>query len=411
MGTDRLRCQRAQLVDESRQDLDDSIDISLRGQRAETEPEGVLRAVRGQPHRLEDVRWLECARRAGGARRHRHALEIERNQQALGLDAVEADVGGVRDTRFANPVDRGAGDRAEDSLLEAIAKLLHTHGLRRQLASGKTRGNPQTRNGRNVLGAGAPVTFVLAAGQDRVHSCAALDPQRAGSLRSIELVGRQREEIDAECSNIDGNLADRLHGVGVKHGVTLVRDGRQFRDRLNRANLVVRVHDRHEDGVIRLAGGWFEGLPQTVGRDNPCLVYRQERGAPPPSNKRPERVQDGFVLDSGRDEMTSPGWFQRFGHPPNRKIVTLGSAAREDHLGRLAANQSGDGRAGIVQNPLGLLAKMMDARRVSKEVEGHMCHRLDDVWSDRGGRVVVKVDTHRESYILTFPAKPRQRKD
>ena len=49
----------------------------------------------GQPHRLEHMRRLQRPRRAGRAGGDGNALEIQRNQERLGLDPVEADVGRV----------------------------------------------------------------------------------------------------------------------------------------------------------------------------------------------------------------------------------------------------------------------------------------------------------------------------
>ena len=65
----------------------------------ETEADRVLRAVRRQPHRAQDVRWLERARRARRPCRYGDAFEVQRYQQRFGFHAIEADVRGVRDTR------------------------------------------------------------------------------------------------------------------------------------------------------------------------------------------------------------------------------------------------------------------------------------------------------------------------
>ena len=117
-------------------------------------------------------------------------------------------------------------------------------------AGREPRGDAQAGDRRHVLGAGAAVALVLAAGEDRLHPRAALDPERARALRPVELVRRERQQIDAERAHVDRNLADRLHGVGVHQRAALVRDRRELRDRLNRADLVVRVHDRDERRVV-----------------------------------------------------------------------------------------------------------------------------------------------------------------
>ena len=70
----------------ARQLLEQVVDLRVGVAGAEAEADRVLRAVRGQAHRAQDVRGLERARRAGGAGRHRDAFEIERDQQRLRFD-------------------------------------------------------------------------------------------------------------------------------------------------------------------------------------------------------------------------------------------------------------------------------------------------------------------------------------
>ena len=65
----------------------------------EAEAERVLRPMHGKAHGLQHVRRLQRARRAGRTGRHRDALEVQRDQQALGLDPIEADIGRVRHAR------------------------------------------------------------------------------------------------------------------------------------------------------------------------------------------------------------------------------------------------------------------------------------------------------------------------
>src|SRR5205823_2148558 len=65
----------------------------------EAEAKRVLRPVRRKPHRAQHVRRLQRARRAGRACRYGDTFEIERNEQALGFDMIEADVRGVGHAR------------------------------------------------------------------------------------------------------------------------------------------------------------------------------------------------------------------------------------------------------------------------------------------------------------------------
>src|SRR6185312_9736917 len=104
-----LAGETAQLLDQARQDPRDEVNLGLGGESAEAESQRVLRSMRRQPHRLQHVRRFERPRRAGRASRHRDAFQVERDQQALSLDAIEADVGRVRNASFAIAVHRGAG--------------------------------------------------------------------------------------------------------------------------------------------------------------------------------------------------------------------------------------------------------------------------------------------------------------
>ena len=186
----------------------------------------VLRAMRREAHRPQHVRRLERARRAGRAGRHRDAFEVERDQQRLGLDAVEADVGRVRHARVAGAVDRRAAGRAPGP---------RSRGDRaaRDRRAASVASLPAASVARRRRGRRSPATFSVPA--RRLRSClppvriardarAALDPQRAGALRAVELVRRERQQVDAERAHVHRNLADRLHGVGVKQRAARVRD-------------------------------------------------------------------------------------------------------------------------------------------------------------------------------------------
>jgi hypothetical protein len=50
--------------------------------------------------------------------------------------------------------------------------------------------------------------------------------------------------------HVQGTFAQRLHRIGVHLDATLARDLRDLHDRLDRADLVVGVHDRDQPRVI-----------------------------------------------------------------------------------------------------------------------------------------------------------------
>ena len=62
--------------------------------------------------------------------------------------------------------------------------------------------------------------------QQRQHAEPASNPERANTLRSVELVRRHRQHVDAERLDVHRDLASRLNGIGVKQRAAVVRDAR-----------------------------------------------------------------------------------------------------------------------------------------------------------------------------------------
>ncbi len=91
-------------------------------------------------------------------------------------------------------------------------------------------------------------------------------------------------------------------------------------------------------------------------------------------------------------EVPPPGGLERLGDAAQREVVRLGAAAREDDFGRLGADELRHRRPRLVEDRLGALAEMMDARRVAEVLGVRAVMTLDDRRVDRGGRVVVEVD-------------------
>jgi hypothetical protein len=103
---------------------------------------------------------------------------------------------------------------------------------------------------RHVLGAGAAAPLLLAPGHRWQEANPAPNPDRPDPLWSIELVRRDREHVDAEGLHVHRNLPRRLHGVGVDKGASRTGDLGDLGNRLHGSDLVVRVHERYEGGIV-----------------------------------------------------------------------------------------------------------------------------------------------------------------
>ena len=76
------------------------------------------------------------------------------------------------------------------------------------------------------------------------------DVERADALRPAHLVRADGRHVHLQIVDVERNLADRLHGVGVEQDALLLRDRADLGDRLNHADLVVGGHDRDEDRLV-----------------------------------------------------------------------------------------------------------------------------------------------------------------
>ena len=65
------------------------------------------------------------------------------------------------------------------------------------------------------LAAGASAAFLATATDHRCQFCRTAHDQRANTRRAAELVSRQTDQIGADFSDIDRDLAGRLHRVAV----------------------------------------------------------------------------------------------------------------------------------------------------------------------------------------------------
>ena len=123
-----------------------------------------------------------------------------------------------------------------------------------------------------------------------------------------------------------------------------VRDFGEPGDRLQRADLVVRVHDRDEGCLVGDDGLEIGRLDAAAGSD------RQQRGGPPVPGQRLQRVEDRFVLDRGRNEMASAAGQRCLRHaadgdvvssvPLPVKITSLGRAPRSSATADRASSRA-----------------------------------------------------------------------
>ena len=220
---------------------------------------------------------------------------------------------------------------------------------------------------------------------ERLQRDAAAHEQGADTFGRIELVPCNGKQIDAEPIHVSCNLANRLSSVGMEKDAMLTGDACALLNRLDRAHLVVGVHDADEDRARR------DRPAQVVGIAAPESIHGQVSYPRAEAFKKTARLDDRWVLDPGSDDViatAAPGEVCAF----ERKIVGLASAAGEDDFVILTAEQSSDLPARFFKGGFGGRGGPMTAGGVAEIIRKKRLHRCGNRWIDGCACVVIEVD-------------------
>ena len=113
-------------------------------------------------------------------------------------------------------------------------------------------------------------------------------------------------------------------------------------ERLDRADLVVREHDRHERDV------GVEGSHERIEIDHAARIDRDHTTA-----EGLDGIEDRVVLDGRARDDTLPAIVSA----EHRQVVGLGATAREDDLARLGAERLGHDLTGFVDGTPGVASE------------------------------------------------------
>jgi hypothetical protein len=178
--------------------------------------------------------------------------------------------------------------------------------------------------------------------------------ERADTLGRVEFVAGDRQEIDPEFIDAGRRLAHGLGGVGMQRNAVLARDDPDFRDRLDRADLVVRVHHADQDRLRR------DGPADGIRVHAPGEVHRQLRNPGTETFEVPARTDNRRMLDLRRDDVTAL-LLSGEEHALEREIVGFASAAGEHDLVRRGAEERRNLTASCFQRRLRRHARPMAA--------------------------------------------------
>ena len=356
----------------------------------------------GEPDRAEQAHLVEEGAGAVHAAAHRHAVPVQVRPDVVRVDAVDherddaAGVGG-RVTDHPHPVDRGEHvDGVPDQRPVVPADRVPAEVAQVVQGGGQpARAGPVRRAG---LPPGRPVEVAdRLVGRDALHGAAAhlvrgqpgeqvpAAVQHADAHRPVRLVPGEAVEVGVEVAHVDRPVRYGLGAVDHHQRAGPAGGGGHLPYRVDGAEHVRDVGDRHQRGVRAERGG------EPVGPDPPVRSGRHhcERGARTVAEPAP-RQQVAVVLHAGHHDPPA-----RPGHPlpggVRDQVDRGGGAGGEEHLLRLRrADRPRDALAGLLVPLGGLQAEpVVAAPDVAVRPGVVVGHRVqDDAGLLRGGGVV-----------------------
>ena len=192
------------------------------------------------------------------------------------------------------------------------------------------------------------MAFLAAAVQDGHGAVLAAQQQRADAVGAADLVAGDGHRGEAGGVEVDRDLTEGLHRVGMQRDAELLCHVGEFADRQDRADLVVGPHHGGQGDVVGVAG---DGLTQSVRVDPAVRVDREVLDGGALVFAEPvDGVEDGVVFD-GAGEDAGAGRVGVAAGPVQAlhgEVVGLGAAGGEDDLAGAGAEGLGEGFTGLL---------------------------------------------------------------
>ena len=185
----------------------------------------------------------------------------------------------------------------------------------------------------------------------------------------------------------------RLHGVRVKQDAPRAADRADLGNGLDRADLVVGVHDRHKTGVVP------NGVCDLLGQDDAVFTDGKQRDLKPLPLQLFECVQDRVMLERGGDDvhfslpLAEPRGAQK------RLIVGLAAAGGEGDLSRGAAETVRHALPRRGKRLGGSLTERVQAGRVAILLLQIREHGFDGGTAHFGRRRVIQINSFHMSSV------------
>ena len=284
------------------------------------------------------------------------------------------------------------------SLREPVPDLPHALRAGLSFRVHDAHGLREPRDPGHVLRPGAHAVLLAAAQNERLKADRVRHIKETDALRAVDLMTARAQEVDPLLLRTDRILPERLDRVDVEHGFRsqLVHQFRDLRDRLDRSDLVINIHDRDQDRIRP------QRLPQSLQIDDAAAVDRDSRHFVPFLLKGLHRLRDRVMLERRRHDVTSlvP---QRAHRGADRGVVRFRTAGGKYDLPRLALQCSRDLLPRLLHETFRLHPLRMHGGRISvirsEDLHHDVCHGIEGP----GRRCIVQI-CFSHAHSLTFRA-------
>src|SRR5688500_10507150 len=135
--------------------------------------------------------------------------------------------------RISGAIESRIRDRGEDAIGESISQSRAMIGVRVAPPVRSLQGETEPDDAWHVLGSPAPTLLLATASLLEVERRPPAHIQQTHALWSVELVRRQREQIDAESIDMQRQHARSLHSVGMQRNASVSGNRGNLLDGLN----------------------------------------------------------------------------------------------------------------------------------------------------------------------------------
>ena len=226
-------------------------------------------------------------------------------------------------------------------------------------------GTTQTDDSRQILRSRASRAFVTASVEQWLKERPAADVQRTRSLRPVQFVAGDGQQLASNLLHVDGNLPCRLYCVRVKQNAAFLSDLSDLHNRLHDAGFIVGHHDRDQARVRADRRGDHRRIYKSFA------IHRNVGDLATHLLQLLAGVQNGVMLDGTGDDVIVRAY-----QSENRQVIAFGPARGENDFRCPAAEQRCNTLSCLLHRRARLLPLLMDRGGVSEPLQEVRTHGL-----------------------------------